>query len=369
MMAVLTAIFWFALAISPLVFFHELGHYAMGRVFGVKADAFSIGFGKPIAKWMDKRGTEWRLGWLPLGGYVKFAGDMNAASQPDPNAVHDPASLHTKPVWQRALIVAAGPLTNFLLAMIMLAGLFSAFGEPRILADVGGFAPHSSAQAAGMKVGDRITAIDGSRIDDFEDLAMIVQIKAGQTLPITVERGGKSLLLMVTPVAETVKDLTGAETRVGRIGVAPAKVDYIRPSVTELPAAAGRFTVNAVKSMATTLWQIVSGQRSADELGGPVKVAAASNAIASYGWVSFLYFMVMLSINLGFINLLPIPMLDGGHLALFAAEAVRGKPVTERVQELAFRSGLALLLAFTVFVTVNDLAGLGLFRRLAGLIG
>jgi regulator of sigma E protease len=368
-MAVLTSIFWFALAISPLVFFHELGHYAMGRVFGVKADAFSIGFGKSVLRWTDKRGTEWRVGWLPLGGYVKFAGDMNAASVPDRNVVQDSTMLHAKPVWQRALIVAAGPLTNFLLAMIMLAGLFSAFGEPRILANVGAFAPNSAAKAAGMKVGDRITAIDGSVVEDFEDLALIVQVKAGQSVPVTVERGGRSLVLMVTPVAETIKDLTGAEVRVGRIGVAPARVDYIRPTLTEIPAAAGRFTVNAVKSMAFTLWQIVSGQRSAEELGGPVKVAAASNAVAAFGWVSFLYFMVMLSINLGFINLLPIPMLDGGHLVLFAAEAVRGKPVTERVQEWAFRSGLALLLAFTVFVTVNDLAGLGLFRRLAGLIG
>lgn len=369
MMAVLTSIFWFALAISPLVFVHELGHYAMGRVFGVKADAFSIGFGKPVARWMDKRGTEWRLGWLPMGGYVKFAGDMNAVSQPDPLHLHDPGTLHSKPVWQRALIVAAGPLTNFLLAMVMLAGLFSAFGEPRILAEVGGFAPKSAAQAAGMKVGDRITAVDGHKVTDFEDLALIVQVKAGQSIPVTVERGGMSQVLMVTPVAEMVKDITGAETRVGRIGVAPARVDYVKPTITELPGAAGRFTVNAVKSMATTLWQIVSGQRSADELGGPVKVAAASNAIAAFGWISFLYFMVMLSINLGFINLLPIPMLDGGHLMLFAAEAARGRPVSERTQELAFRSGLALLLAFTVFVTVNDLAGLGLFRRLAGLIG
>jgi regulator of sigma E protease len=368
-MAILTSIFWFALAISPLVFVHELGHYAMGRVFGVKADAFSIGFGKPVARWMDKRGTEWRLGWLPMGGYVKFSGDMNAVSQPDPLHMHDPGALHSKPVWQRALIVAAGPITNFLLAMAMLAGLFSAFGEPRILAEVGAFAPHSAAQAAGMKVGDKITAIDGHKVSDFEDLALIVQIKAGQAIPITVQRGGQSLVLSVTPVSEPVKDITGAETRVGRIGVAPARVDYVRPTITELPGAAGRFTVNAVKSMATTLWQIVSGQRSADELGGPVKVAAASNAVASYGWVSFLYFMVMLSINLGFINLLPIPMLDGGHLMLFAAEAARGRPVSERTQELAFRSGLALLLAFTVFVTVNDLAGLGLFRRLAGLIG
>jgi regulator of sigma E protease len=368
-MALLTAIFWFALAISPLVFFHELGHYAMGRVFGVKADAFSIGFGKAIAKWSDKRGTEWRIGWLPLGGYVKFAGDMNGASQPDPLHLHDPGTLHSKPVWQRALIVAAGPLTNFLLAMVMLAGLFSAFGEPRVLAEIGGFMPRSAAQAAGMQVGDRVTAIDGHAVTDFADLALIVQVKAGQAIPITVQRGGQSLVLTVTPVTETVKDITGAETRVGRIGVAPARVQYVRPTVAELPAAAARFTVNAVRTMAMTMWQIVSGQRSTDELGGPVKVAAASNAIAAFGWVSFLYFMVMLSINLGFINLLPIPMLDGGHLMLFAAEAARGRPVSERVQELAFRSGLALLLAFTVFVTVNDLAGLGLFRRLAGLIG
>lgn len=369
MMAVLTAIFWFALAISPLVFVHELGHYAMGRVFGVKADAFSIGFGKPVAKWMDKRGTEWRLGWLPLGGYVKFAGDMNAVSQPDPVHMHDPGTLHSKPVWQRALIVAAGPLTNFLLAMVMLAGVFSIYGEPRAVAVVGGFAPNSPAQAAGMKVGDRITSVDGHEVEDFEDLSLIVQVKARQPIPMTVERAGRSLTLTVTPMSGTVKDVTGTETQVGLIGVARSGFEFVRPSLAELPAASARFTVNAIKATAITLWQILSGERSAKDLGGPVKVAAVSNVVASLGLANFLFLMAALSINLGFINLLPIPMLDGGHLAMFAVEAVRGKPVTERVQEIAFRSGMSFLLVFFVFVTVNDLAGLGLFRRLAGLIG
>lgn len=361
-MTLLSALFFFALAISPLVFLHELGHYLAGRFCGVRAEAFSIGFGRSIARWTDRRGTAWQVGWLPLGGYVRFAGDANAASANVGSArTQGGDTLDSKPVWQRAFIVSAGPLVNFLFAIVMLTGLFAVVGEPRIAPVVGGFAANSAARNAGMAVGDRIVAINGEAIDRFEDIAMIVQVRAGLPTPVTVERGGRQIELQATPLREAVADLSGAKVPLGRLGVAPMRVEHVRLSATELPSAALRFTGDSLQMMARALGQIVTGQRSLQELGGPVKVAAVSNKMAGFGLIAFLFFMVAVSINLGFINLLPIPMLDGGHLAFLAAEALRGRPVGVRAQELAYRSGLALLLGFTLFVTVNDLGGLGLW--------
>ena len=370
-MQFLSTILFFVLAISPLVVVHELGHYAVARWCGVKAEVFSVGFGKAIAHWTDKRGTRWQLAWLPLGGYVRFAGDMSAASKPGDDWLALPAAernrtFQSKPVGQRALIVLAGPLTNFLVAIIALIGLFSIYGEPRIAPEVGAFAPGSTAQVAGMKVGDRIVAVDGQSVSRFEDVGLIVQVRANQPTTFVVERSRARIALTATPRLETVKDLAGGSAQVGRIGIAPARIDHVKLAPWELPGAAVRFTASSVRTMAVTLGQIVTGRRSAQELGGPVKMAVASDVMAQAGFVSFLFFMTMVSINLGFINLLPIPTLDGGHLAFFAAEAVRRRPVGLAAQEWAYRSGLLVLLAFMLFVTVNDLAGLGLFAGLFG---
>jgi regulator of sigma E protease len=373
-----TGFFWtilfFVVAISPLVFLHEMGHYLVGRWCGVHAEAFSIGFGKPIVKWRDRRGTNWQIGWVPLGGYVRFAGDMNASSQSDPEWLKLPAeernrTFPSKPVWQRALIVLAGPLTNFLIAIVMLIGLFSIYGEIRIAPQVGAFAPQSVAQAAGLQKGDRILSVAGQKVESFEDIGLYVQPRAGQLTAFDVKRDNERLTITVTPRMETFKDLTGVDVKSGRIGIAPAGYERVRLSAAELPGAAVRFTVNSVKTMAVVLKQTITGDRSVKELGGPVKLATTSNAIAQLGLISFLFFMVMVSINLGFINLLPIPMLDGGHLVFYAAEAIRGKPVPEAAQEWAYRTGLVALLTFMFVVTVNDLAGLGLWRGIAGLIG
>ena len=367
-------ILFFVLAISPLVFLHELGHYLAGRWCGVDAKAFSIGFGRPIAKWTDRRGTAWQIGWMPLGGYVRFAGDMNAASQTDPEWLSLPAdernrTFPSKPVWQRALIVLAGPLTNFLVAIVMLVGLFTWIGEPRVAPEIGFVAKQSAAAEAGLTRGDRIIAIEGEPIERFDDIALYVQPRAGKATAFEIQRGGTRTTLTITPRRETFKDLTGAEVSTGRIGIAPLRLDLVRLSPAEIPFAALRFTVSSVKTIATVLKQTISGDRSFSELGGPVKIATTSNAIAKLGLINFLFFVVMISINLGFINLLPIPMLDGGHLVFYAAEAIRGKPVPDAAQEWAYRTGLAALLAFMAVVTVNDLAGLGLWRGIAGLIG
>jgi regulator of sigma E protease len=367
----LLAIAFFLIAIFPLVVIHELGHYLVGRWFGVHAEVFSIGFGKRIGGWTDKRGTNWQIGALPLGGYVRFAGDMSAASTPSAEWLALPAeernrTFQAKPVWQRALIVFAGPAVNFLFAIVMLSVLFGIYGEPRIAPQVGVFAPNSAAQAAGMKIGDRVVSIDGSVITRFEDIGLIVQARAGQPTTFVVNRQGKPVVLAVTPRREAIKDITGVSIPTGRIGIGPSSIERVRLSPVELPGAAVRFTAYSVRTMVVALSQIVTGNRSVKELGGPVKMAATSEKVAALGFVSFLFFMAMVSINLGFINLLPIPTLDGGHLAFYAIEAARRKPVGLATQEWAYRSGLFVLLAFMLFVTVNDLAGFGLFGGFAG---
>lgn len=365
------AIIFFVLAIFPLVVIHELGHYLVGRLFGVHAEVFSIGFGRRLAGWTDKRGTNWQIGLLPLGGYVRFAGDMSAASTPSAEWLSLPAeernrTFQAKPVWQRALIVFAGPAVNFLFAIVMLAGLFGVYGEPRIAPQIGVFTANSSAQAAGMKLGDRIVSVDGQSIERFEDIGLIVQARAEQPTTFVLDRAGTRVVLDVTPRRESVKDITGVSIPTGRIGIGPATIERVRLSPLELPGAAARFTVQSVRTMVVALGQIITGNRSVKELGGPVKMAATSNVVAQLGFVSFLFFMTMVSINLGFINLLPIPTLDGGHLAFYAIEAVRRKPVGVAAQEWAYRSGLLVLLAFMLFVTINDLAGFGLLGRFAG---
>jgi regulator of sigma E protease len=362
---------FFILAISPLVFIHEMGHYLVGRWCGVKADVFSIGFGRPVFGWSDRRGTRWQVGWLPLGGYVKFAGDMSAVSQPSDEWLALPAAernqtFQSKALWQRALIVLAGPLVNFLFAIIVMGALFGTYGEPRTPPVIAVIERGSVAEAAGVQIGDRITAVNGNNITSFEDIRRVVTIHPGEPMTLKLIRAGQPVTLSVIPRAITLHDKFGNKARVGRFGIGPAK-QVIEPlALSELPGAGLRFTIGSVQMMAQTLGQVVSGRRSVDELGGPVKLAKYSGEQARVGPVDFIVFMTMISINLGFINLLPIPTLDGGHLLFYAAEAVRRKPLGLRAQEWAFRSGLALLLTFMIFVTANDL---GLWTRIAGLIG
>ncbi|MCT2400583.1 RIP metalloprotease RseP [Novosphingobium mangrovi (ex Huang et al. 2023)] len=452
----LTTIFAFLLVLGPLVLIHELGHYLVGRLFGVKADAFSIGFGKEIAGWTDKRGTRWKLSTLPLGGYVQFAGDMNPASAP--SAAEDGLTpeershtFHVKPLWQRALIVLAGPATNFLLCVAILAAF--SFANGRLVADpeVADFTENSAAKAAGMEIGDRIVAIDGDKIDSVTDIPEHVVYFGGKTVSVTVKRDGRTLDLPVTIASEEVSDEFGNTANVGELGVdfaapvvggfvgeSPAKAagmkvgdrivavgdadvrsfrnipDLIRPSpgqqvtITVLrdgearvfPVTigkafeegqdGGRKTIGVIGirggyghvvpvgpveavglgvsrsfaimgTMVTGIRQIFTGDRSVRELGGPIKIAKYSGEQFSLGWEAFVGFVALISINLAFINLLPIPGLDGGHLAFYAAEMVRRRPLDVRSQEWAIRTGVALVLALMLFVTVNDLVSLPIF--------
>lgn len=346
----------FLLAIGVLVVVHEWGHYAVGRLFGVNAEVFSVGFGQEIAGHTDRRGTRWRLAWLPLGGYVRFAGDMNPASVPAAGQ-GELGTFQAARLWQRALIVAAGPAINVAFAIGVYAAIIAALGLPSSPAVITTIEPASAAAVAGFQVGDEVSAINGSTIDDFEELTTYVRLRPGRLMSFTVERDGVERRLAATPRLFTLRDRFGNETEVGRLGIggSPAFQDV---PVWQLPATATLFAWKQLTVMVDAMGQLLRGERSLDDLGGPVKIGKIAGETASLGLLPFAFLLAALSLNLAFINLLPIPMLDGGHLLFYAVEAVRGRPADPAVMEWAFRGGLALVLTFFVFVTVNDVASL-----------
>jgi regulator of sigma E protease len=363
----------FLCAIGPLVFFHELGHYWVARWFGVGAEQFSIGFGHEITGWTDKRGTRWKVGWLPLGGYVRFVGDMNPASQADPDADVSPElrsqSFHLKPWWQRFLIVLAGPVANFLLAIAIFAAFFAVFGMPSTPALVGQVQPGSVAASIGLLPGDRIEAIAGQDVESFEDMRRVVSLRPDERVTISFDRDGKRHDVDATLGAQQITDEFGQEFRIGLLGVLGGERVLEKVPVLRIVPEATNYTFSLTRSMIDGLVQIIVGKRSTKDLGGPLKMAQIAGQQASLGAFAFFQLVALFSINLGFINLLPVPMLDGGHLVFYAAEGIRRRPVSEKAQDWAFRGGLALLLALLLFTTVNDLASFGLFERLGRLIG
>ncbi len=363
----------FIAAIGPLVFIHEMGHYLVARWCGVGAETFSIGFGREIAGWTDKSGTRWKIGWLPLGGYVKFVGDMSATSQGvdhDDIAPRDRArAFHLKPVWKRFLIVLAGPVANFLLAIAIVSAMFAIDGQRQTSNRVSAVQPGSAAAKAGIAPGDRVLAIANRSTASFEDLFAVVVLRPDETVTVEIDRGGQRLALPVTIAAEEQRDRFGQTFRIGRLGVLGGETQMAPVPLGRLIPEATRYTFVSTGRMIDGLWQIISGRRTVKDLGGPLKMAQIAGQVATLGVREFVGLLALFSINLGFINLLPIPMLDGGHLLFYGAEAVRRRPVSARAQEWAFRGGLAFLLAFVVMVTVNDLASFGLFDRLGSLIG
>ena len=362
--SILVMILGFVLLLGPLVVIHELGHYLVGRWCGVKADAFSVGFGKELFGVTDRRGTRWKLSAIPLGGYVQFAGDMDPTSRPDDakfaglSPEERAQTFNAQPLWRRAAIVAAGPLTNLLFAVLIFAAFNMAFGKLVAPAVVDSFTPGSPAAAAGLRPGDRVVAVDGEAIADFEALREKVWPWPGGAFRLTVERSGETLTIPVKAATKVLKDRFGNESRVGMIGImaARAKVEPVGP--VEAVTLAGRQTWGVVKMLVVGIRQIVTGERSVSELGGPIKTAKYSGEQLSLGWLEFASFAAFISINLAFINLLPIPALDGGHLAFYAAEAVRRRPLDARSQDWAYRTGLAFVLGLMLFVTLNDLASL-----------
>ena len=360
----------FLFVITVVVFFHELGHFLVARACGVKVDVFSVGFGKEIFGWHDKRGTRWKVSWLPIGGYVKFAGDANAASTPDHAAASRMSdaeraqTLTFKPLWQRALVAAAGPLANFVLAILIFTGLIFYSGHTVLAPIIGGVVKGSAAEAAGFRPGDRVTAIDGTRITDFGQMPQIIAVSGGRNLAIDLVRDGKPRTIHVTPRATRMRDALGDMGTNIVIGVHPSPTAPVTTEYYSLPAAFGAANVETWNIMRTTVQgisQMVRGYASADQLRGPLGIMTMTRKVAVFGFMALLQLVAVLSVSIGLANLFPIPLLDGGHLLYYACEAVLGRPLGERAQDVGFRLGLVLVLGLVLLTTWNDLARLNLF--------
>ena len=365
----------FLFVITLVVFVHELGHFLVARWCGVTVETFSIGFGREIVGFTDRKGTRWKISWLPLGGYVKFFGDADASSRPDRKKLEsiaplEPLSpagtaqalqegvLHFKPLYQRALVAAAGPIANFILAIIIFTGVILTVGKPAEPPIVESVTMGSAAEAAGLMAGDQIRSVDGETIHVFADLQRIVGGNAGKTLSILVSRGGRDLTLSVVPMATEVTDASGAKHSIGRLGIRDATVP-----VGFVDAVYGGLdqTWFIVAQTGSYLGKIVTGRESPDQLHGILGIGAVSDQAARIGFGALIGLAGLMSVSIGLVNLLPIPVLDGGHLLYYACEAVLGRPLGERAQEVGFRLGLAFVLCLMLLATFNDLVRLNLF--------
>jgi len=355
----------FLFVLTIVVFFHELGHFLVARRCGVKVLTFSIGFGPEILGFFDRYGTRWKISAVPLGGYVKFFGDENAASVPDRETVaqmteaEKAVSFVHQRVSPRAAVVAAGPIANFILAIAIFAGIFMLYGKQTTSARVDTVQTASAAEAAGFKPGDLVTAIDGEKIDSFADMQRIVSISAGETLTIEVDRGGAHVVLKATPQLKELKDNFGNVHRLGVLGIsrsmAPGDIKTQKLSPPQALLAGVQETWFVVDRTLSYIGGVVVGREAADELGGPIRIAQVSGQVASAGFVALIHLTAVLSVSIGLLNLFPIPLLDGGHLLFYAIEAIRGRPLSERAQEVGFRIGLAIVVVLMIFATFNDI--------------
>jgi regulator of sigma E protease len=363
----------FLIVLTVLVFVHELGHYWIARRVGVRVEVFSIGFGPEIFGRTDSHGTRWKVSAVPLGGYVKMFGEHDFGDEEETRprtAEEEAVSFQNKSVRQRSAVVVAGPLANFLFAVVVLAVLFASAGVPTPKAGVGSVQPGSAADLGGFKSGDVIVAIDDRPVRWFEDVRGIVRDRPGESLRFDVVRDGEPMVLTATPIAQPAEPGESGRKEVGLLGITPdpAQVGYERLNPLRAAGVAVERTYDLTAQILTALWQIITGSRTAEELGGPIRIAQLSGQMASDGAINFVLFMAALSINLGLINLLPIPMLDGGHLAFYAVEAVRGRPLSKTIQEYGLRIGLAFVLFLMIFATWNDLMNLKVFEFLRELI-
>jgi len=355
----------FLFVLTIVVFFHELGHFLVARWAGVKVLTFSLGFGPELAGFNDRHGTRWKISAIPLGGYVKFFGDDSEASTPSTEALanmtaeEQAGSFHHKKVGPRAAIVAAGPIANFILAIVIFTCLFTFFGKPSTTARVDKIEANSAAAKAGFQVGDIVTAIDGKTIGSFSDMQRIVGVHAGDQLTFTIKRGDSTLQLKGTPEQREVKDPFGNAHRLGVMGItrATSPGDVVTERVD--PATAFWLGVKetwfVVDRTFAYIGGIFTGREAADQVGGPLRIAQISGQVATIGLAALIHLTAVLSISIGLLNLFPVPLLDGGHLLFYAVEVVRGRPLSERAQEMGFRIGLGLVLMLMVFATYNDI--------------
>ncbi|MBU6443846.1 MAG: RIP metalloprotease RseP [Alphaproteobacteria bacterium] len=361
----------FLFVITVVVFFHELGHFLMARAFGIGVESFSIGFGPSLVSWSDRKGTRWKISWIPLGGYVKFLGDADAASTPDRQAIasmtpQQRASIfQMKPLYQRALVVAAGPGANFVLAIAIFAITFMLVGRQIIRPVVSVVQPASAAAAAGIEPGDVIKSVDGRSVESFSELQRIVSMSPGRRLVVTVSRSGTLLRLDATPRLEVVTDRFGNRQKMGVLGIVnkivPSEIETVHYGFFGAVGEACSQSWDVVSGTMTYLWRMLAGQEDASQLTGPVGIAQVSGQVASISFFDLFPLAALLSISIGLVNLFPVPMLDGGHLLYYGFEAVMGRPLGARAQDMGFRVGLAVMLALMALATWNDLVRLNLF--------
>jgi regulator of sigma E protease len=354
----------FLFVLTVVVFVHELGHFLVARWCGVAVKTFSIGFGPEIAGFNDRHGTRWRLSWIPLGGYVKFIDDDNAASaghksleqlSPDERA----RSFQSKPLAARAAVVAAGPIANFILAIVIFTAIFALFGERITAAKVDIVNPGSAAERAGFLPGDRVVSIDGKTIESFGEMQRIVGTSPDQPLHFVVDRNGQTVELTATPERKEITDHFGNVIRLGLLGIqrSASPEDWTLKRHDPLTAfgMALKESYFVISRSLGYLYDVVTGREAADQLGGPIRIAQVSGQVASAGFVALLNLAAIISVSIGLLNLFPIPMLDGGHLLFYGIEAIRGRPLSESTQEIGFRIGLAFVLMLMIFATWNDL--------------
>jgi regulator of sigma E protease len=355
----------FLFVLTIVVFFHELGHFLMARWCGIKVLVFSIGFGPEIAGFNDRYGTRWKISAVPLGGYVKFFGDENAASAPDQAAAAAMTEAEKKdsfvfqPVRSRAAVVAAGPVANFLLAIAIFAAIFMTVGKQTTSARVDTVQPGSAAQTAGFQPGDLVLTINGDKIDSFSDMQRIVSISAGEPLVIEVERGNTQITLKAVPQLKELKDNFGNVHRIGVLGIsrsmAPGDIKTEKAGPLRAVVMGAQETWFVVDRTLSYITGVFAGREAADQLGGPIRIAQVSGQVATAGFAALFHLTAVLSVSIGLLNLFPIPLLDGGHLLFYAIETIRGRPLSERAQELGFRIGLAIVLMLMIFATFNDI--------------
>jgi len=361
----------FLFVVTVVVFFHELGHFAMARAFGVRVETFSIGFGPAIVHWVDRKGTQWKISWIPLGGYVKFFGDMSAASTPDREQIQNMTAAERaeafpfKPLYQRALVVLAGPLANFVLAIAVFTGLFATVGAPVPSTIVGNVVAHSAAADAGIRPGDKIVSVDGKPVKLFDQLLPLVQKAKGKAVAVDVLRGSKINTLAIVPRKFQSQNFFGDPVSVVGLGIGPLddprNLTYVRFSPpTALYLAAGE-TWARVDLTLTYVGRILLGRSDTSQLRGPIGIAGITKKQASEGPSGLVLLIAVLSVSIGLVNLFPIPILDGGHLLYYACEAVLGRPLGERAQDVGFRLGLAVVLGLFFLATWNDLVRPNLF--------
>jgi regulator of sigma E protease len=389
----------FLLVVGVVITVHEFGHFLAAKAVNTKIDQFSIGFGKPLARWIDKSGVEWRIGWAPIGGFVRFAGDDNAASVPDQEDLEEmrrdllarvgPIELrryyHFKPLWQRAVISVAGPVANFLLSITIFAGVLLVMGEPIAPARIDLVVPGSPAQQAGFQAGDVVVMANGKAVKTYQTVRELIILRTGVPIRFEVQRGGRLLDLVVTPVRGEVTDDVGRKHRLGTIGVRfgflpnEQRIQRYGP-LGALEGGVGR-TVDVVKTTVFYLDRMITGRETADQISGPLGMAQISGDLAKETVIgsanlpsllanislTWLALVANISVGIGFLNLMPIPVLDGGHLLFYAYEAVARRPLAAKVQAAGYRVGLALVLGLMLFATWNDLQRLRVFNFLGGL--